>query len=256
MIYQADATVKEKLFPLFADMKDTCILSCLQGHMGQAWVDHMGHPGAAQIIVGDFVFYAGDTESDAAIALVQHLPAQCLVIPANAAWAKRIEEVHQDNMQKIQRYAFRKNAADLAPLHLRRLLRKLPKDFERRKIDGKIAAMPSLQLISPDFTGQFESLEDYCKRGIGHCIMHQGEVVCAASSYSIYNGGIEIEIGTARDYRRKGLAAVAAASLILDCLEQGIYPSWDAANPASAALAQKLGYVPAGAYDAYEIYWK
>lgn len=221
--------------------------------MGQAWVDQVEHPESAQVIVGDFVFYAGNAHSAAAVELLHHLPAECLVIPADDAWKEQIEAVHHTHARRIHRYAFRKNPEDLDPVRLQNFLRELPAGFTLKKIDETIAAMPSLQKISPDFTGQFESLTDYFRRGIGHCILFDGEVVSAASSYSIYDGGIEIEIGTAPAYRRKGLAAIVAAALILDCLERGIYPSWDAANPASAALAEKLGYIPAGVYVAYEI---
>lgn len=78
-------------------------------------------------------------------------------------------------------------------------------------------------------------------------------MVCGVSSYSIYDDGIEIEIGTNAKHRKKGLATVAAAALIIDCLDKGIYPSWDAANLESVKLAQKLGYFLVESYDTYYI---
>ena len=36
---------------------------------------------------------------------------------------------------------------------------------------------------------------------------------------------------------------MCGAALILKCLERGLYPSWDAHNKESLALAQKLGYI-------------
>ena len=83
--------------------------------------------------------------------------------------------------------------------------------------------------------------------------VRDGEVLSGASSYSVYDGGIEIEIDTREDCRRRGLAAACAARLILACLDRGWYPNWDAANPASAALAEKLGYRVARAYAAYAV---
>jgi len=47
------------------------------------------------------------------------------------------------------------------------------------------------------------------------------------------------------------LATVVSAALILDCLENGKYPNWDAANTTSAKLAEKLGYEFDKAYDTY-----
>jgi predicted GNAT family acetyltransferase len=67
-------------------------------------------------------------------------------------------------------------------------------------------------------------------------------LVAGASSYSVYSGGIEIEIDTKPEYRRKGLATACGSKLILECLKRGLYPSWDAYDLRSAALAKKLGY--------------
>ena len=51
-----------------------------------------------------------------------------------------------------------------------------------------------------------------------------------ASSYTVYRGGIEIEIDTHPDHRRRGLARACGAALMLECLKRGLY-SWDAQNP-------------------------
>ncbi|MBR2672448.1 MAG: GNAT family N-acetyltransferase, partial [Oscillospiraceae bacterium] len=53
--------------------------------------------------------------------------------------------------------------------------------------------------------------------------------------------------------RRKGLALASCAALILDCLDEGLYPSWDAQNMNSVHLAEKLGYEFDHEYAAYEV---
>lgn len=126
-----------------------------------------------------------------------------------------------------------------------------PKGYELRKIDEHIVNNSTLHKVSEDFTSQFQSVEDYINRGIRYCVLYKGEVVCGASSYSIYDSGIEIEVATNYNHRRKGLATIVSAALILDCLEKEIYPNWDAANTTSAKLAEKLGYVFDKAYDTY-----
>lgn len=89
------------------------------------------------------------------------------------------------------------------------------------------------------------------RRGDGGPV--RGRTSRGASTYAYYEGGIEIEIDTAPEHRQRGLATACAARLILTCLDRGLYPSWDAANPTSAALAEKLGYRPAGAYVTYAV---
>lgn len=50
-----------------------------------------------------------------------------------------------------------------------------------------------------------------------------------------------------------GFAATVCSALILDCLEEGLYPSWDAQNLHSVRLAEKLGYELEGEYTVYEV---
>lgn len=105
-----------------------------------------------------------------------------------------------------------------------------------------------------DLVSQFSDYDTYQELGLGVMIMEKGIPVSGASSYSSYLGGIEIEIDTKEEYRRQGLASVCGAWLILKCLDKNIYPSWDAQNMWSVALAEKLGYKMDYEYDAYEIW--
>ncbi len=89
--------------------------------------------------------------------------------------------------------------------------------------------------------------------GMGMVVLKNGAIVSGASSYTRYNEGIEIEVDTIASERRKHLATVACAALILRCLEEGLYPSWDAHNMNSVRLAQKLGYEFDHEYTAYEV---
>ena len=83
---------------------------------------------------------------------------------------------------------------------------------------------------------------DFCSRGLGVAAVCGGALVSGASSYCIYDGGVEIEIATRPDSRRLGLAAACGAGLILECIRRGLYPSWDAVDLRSVAVAEKLGY--------------
>ena len=73
-------------------------------------------------------------------------------------------------------------------------------------------------------------------------VLRDETLVAGASSYATFEGGIEIEIDTRPEERRKGLARACGAALILECLDRGLYPSWDAHDTVSLALAEQLGY--------------
>lgn len=81
-------------------------------------------------------------------------------------------------------------------------------------------------------------------------LVQDGDVVAAAcTSALVCSKGIELNIITHPGFRNKGLATIVAARLILDCLDKGIEPHWDAANDTSKNLALKLGYEEKGTYD-------
>jgi len=62
-----------------------------------------------------------------------------------------------------------------------------------------------------------------------------------------------IKKNTIENERRKHLATIVCSALILLCLEEGLYPSWDAQNMNSVHLAEKLGYEYNHEYFAYEV---
>lgn len=241
---------RASIAPLFAGMEDTMVLSCLQGRMGEAYADALP-PACAQILLGDFAFLAGDALAPGAEALLRHMPRHLLVIPKETAWGPRLLAVYGEHCRVVTRYATTRDPR-----------------FDRAFLRHLAAALPEGVRLDPigegwygwskgswgrDFCSQFPDFEAYERDGIGFVAVRDGEVLSGASSYSVYDGGIEIEIDTREDCRRQGLAAACAARLILACLDRGWYPNWDAANPASAALAEKLGYRIARAYDTYEI---
>lgn len=253
MIHNASIDVRKKLFPMFEAIDSTIILSCLQGYMGTAWVDDVENPTVAQVTVGIFTYFAGNPHSPVAEELLHNLPEFNLVIVHTDEWKKRIEAVHTRTIEKFPRYRFEKKHTDLDKNYLQQFLASLPAGYELKRIDETLVNDPSLHVLSEDFVSNFASSQDFLTRGIGFAILHDGQVVCGATSFSIYQDGIEIEIATHPDYLRKGLATITAAALILHCLNNDLYPSWDAANEESLHLAQKLGYVLKETYDTYFI---
>lgn len=239
---------------LFKGWEETLIWSCLQGYMGKAWADDMEPHQSARIITGDFCFLAGEPDKD----MLNNIPAKfMLLLPGGPRWEALIETVYQKKAKKVERYAIKKE----------------PLVFDRQvllKYMGQLPVKYSLEIIGEDrfrqvreesWSGdlcpaaQFPSYESYAKYGMGVVAVWEesGIVASGASSYGVYDKGIEIEVDTKKGHRRKGLALACASKLILECLDRGIYPSWDAQNMGSVHLAEKLGYHFDKAYVAYEV---
>lgn len=243
-----------KIEPLFEGWQETMIWSCLQGYMGRAWADRRDNPTSARIIIGDFCFFAGSPNRE----MVGSMPRDCfsdviLMIPQNNYWSRLIEKEYNKNYVVTTRYAIKKEPDVFDRAKLSGYAQALPSGYELRRIDKRLFRILNRQKWSADFCSQFSGWPEYEKHGLGVVAVYEGNPVSGASSYTYYNGGIEIEIDTRRDHRRKGLALACGARLILECLERGLYPSWDAHDKRSVALAEKLGYHLDKPYTTYII---
>jgi len=233
----------KKIEPLFCDWQETLIWSCLQNIMGDIYVDSSENPLSAMAILGDFCFFAGLPNKE----LVLFKPKEfmkdfIIMVPQNEKWAELIANVYGDRAKIITRYAIKKEHDIFDKEKLLNVIHSLSQEYSLKMIDEDIFILCRSNGWSMDLVSQYKDYEMYKKFGIGVCILKGSELISGASSYSRYLDGIEIEIDTKEAYRRKGLAYVCGAKLILECIERGLYPSWDAQNKWSVALAEKLGY--------------
>ncbi len=241
--------------PLFDGWEESIIWSCLQGVMGRVYANDQKKPTAAMAILGDFCFLAGTSN----VEMASYKPEWCkqdfmIMVPQNQGWADEIEAVYGTRAKKVMRYAIKKEQGIFDREYLKDIIEALPKEFSLHIIDEVLFKGCRSQPWSRDLVAQYSSYRKYPKWGLGVVAVKDGEIVSGASSYSSYRGGIEIEIDTREDQRRKGLALACGAKLILACMDRGLYPSWDAQNKASVALAEKLGYHFSHEYMAYEIW--
>lgn len=251
-------TVKkaENIMHLFEGWSNM-VLPYLHGCMGQAWTDDEDNPRMAIIDSAGFIFLSGDASLPHAKDFLAQLPTVCSytwvdMIPRGHTWHEIIEDVFQENQKKFTRYAI-KHEHNFNKEKLRGYIDTLPSDYKIVPMDEELFNFSGTQDWSKDFFAGFKSFTEFKEHGLGYMILHGDTPVCGASSCTYYKGGIEIEIDTVKEYRQKGLATACAAQLILECLNKGIYPSWDAANKISVALAEKLGYIFDKAYDAYDV---
>ena len=234
-----------RIAPLFDGWEETMVWSCMQGVMGQAEAN--SDYTAGMIVNRDFTFLAGVPDRG----LLERAKGPILV-PRTEEWNPLIEAVFGEKAVKETRYAVRKEPGVFDRRRLEAFASALPEGYELRMIDEELVPVLLSESWSRDFCAAFDSPADCCTRGIGVAAMYEGVPVAGAGSYIVYQGGIEIEIDTRRDHRRKGLAAACGARLILECLDRGLYPSWDAIDLRSVALAEKLGYHRG---DPYTTYW-
>ncbi|MDD6795239.1 MAG: GNAT family N-acetyltransferase [Clostridiaceae bacterium] len=239
---------------LFCGWNETLIWSCLEDIMGQAYAENIDEPKSAQILIGDFCFFSGKPNKE----LIKNKPKDCksdfiIMIPQNEEWARLIEDAYKENATKVKRYAIKKEPDVFDLDKLNNIVSRIDESFELRMVNEELYNQVISNEWSKDLCSQFVDYKDYKERGIGVVAVKDGVIVSGASSYTVYSKGIEIEIDTRKDYRRRKLALACGAKLILECLKKGLYPSWDAQNKESVALAEALGYHFDKEYIAYEV---
>ena len=144
-----------------------------------------------------------------------------------------------------ERYFFRHDGAvpELPPL---------PDGFTVIRIHAAL-----LQAIQGNITPRFSWTDDeaFLQHGTGFCVMY-GDMP-AAWAFSAAVSSVETDIGveTAPDFRRRGLAVIAAGAMLHNTLAQHKRPVWacHAGNTASARVAERLGFVRCGGCTALRL---
>lgn len=251
---------------LFGGWDDTMIWSCLEGEMGRAYavlrheerkrksLGEKPYIASAKLDIADFCFYGGEASEELVLHSKDIYEAGFkILVPQNRDWELLIERIYGDRAVRRVRYAFQKDRNCFSIEELVKMATRLEEGFSIEEIGERTFREAAGLPWACDWGGQFKGYRDYKNRGIGVAVRYKGELVAGASSYTVYSGGIEIQIDTRKDYRNRGLASSCGAALILKCLERGLYPSWDADNEISAHLARRLGYRFEREYPVYKI---
>ena len=260
----------EKVKGLFGDWENNFLLSCLQGVMGEVYSLDLDNPQSAVAVIGDFRMFVGEPNENLLKFDYKDSKYNCkcsemdIIIPQNDKWAELVRDTFNSDLEgvpvlkEIKRYSTFEDMSQFDVEKLNEIKSFAKEGFEILDIDEEIYNRCLENEWSKDLVGIYNNYEDYSKKGIGVVLLdtRNNEIVSGASSYCTFEGGIEVEIDTNEQHRRNGYALICGASIILKCLERGIYPSWDAHNKGSIELAKKLGYREKGEYTAFELYRK
>lgn len=240
---------------LFHNWNDTMVWSCLQNTMGEIYVKKNNPVVSAMAHINDFCFLAGAPDKE----LLTYRPDLfnkefIIMIPQNLEWDKYIEECYAGHFNRVIRYATKKEYNIFEEEKLQNIVNSLLIEYKLVAIDRERYEQCKSSEWCYSLVSAFDDYEEFCVHGLGYVIVKDNTIVSGAASYSFFDHGIEIEIDTEEKYRRNGLALTCGAKLILECNRKHLYPSWDAQNQGSLALAQKLGYHFNYSYHAYEIF--
>ncbi len=242
---------------LFKECEDSCILSALSGMNGEMYVDNLEKPEVVIINVADYSFVAGDPESEKAKDCILFLSGihqddfniRCV----NKDFNKVVEAVYNDKYSLYSRFATLRSFEYMDFDYLQKAVCEREKEYKLSLIDEKLFNKCKEISWARDLVIGFNSYSEWEKSGLGVVFLKDDEPICGASSYSSYPGGIEVEIITREDFRKKGFGFSIGAALLIECKKRNLLASWDAAHEQSLKLAERLGYKFLYKYDIYAI---
>ncbi|MEW5869557.1 MAG: GNAT family N-acetyltransferase [Chloroflexota bacterium] len=233
---------------------------CLGYNPGRVFVDRGESPACAWVwLACGYLYLVGEPPQDnpawQCLLLEELAPAWqaagesgFILAPFSDAWQARLGDFLQSQPhEQIYRRTFTFHPERFAALRAR--LPRLPEGFELQRMNAalveQLGGMPT-----------WASTQDFIERGLGFCLVKDGEIASACTSVFATPNGVEIDVHTEEPYRRQGLATLAAAALIEACLQSGRQPNWECfwENQASCALAARLGYEMKEDYPVY--YWE
>lgn len=252
---QVERTQMKQIAALFDGIEDSMVIACLQGYMGNAYVKTMNQPKAALIVSGEYSFFGGEPNSDEALYLVNNLFSAiesdttiAIFSEGCPDWGKRLLSVSENNPIAVPRYGIAQRDYVFDEQVLERYLNSLPAGFTLTPFDNNLYQQAMAETWSQEFCETFKDAEDYLTRGFGFAATKNGNLVSGASTMTVYDGGIEVQVATRPGYEKKGLAYACSAALIKECVSRKVRPCWDAANQISLHMALKLGYEYKGEY--------
>ena len=228
------------------DMSIPCVI---EGQMGQAFVDDLTQPGIYHLVIGPFHYFAGTAVSPRAHTMMASFLRYNLLMPSSDGWAALARQHFGEALQTNARHSF--SSDSLSASHLNHLLKDGSFHGEVVALDAAVANQMSAAGTLYFDLADFDSADDFAARGLGFVALVAGQPVGIAYSSLVCSQGIEVSIFVDEGHRRQGVATAVSAHLLLACLERGLHPNWDAANPESVQLATRLGYRPTGTYEAY-----
>lgn len=250
-------TKRETIQSICRDSDEVLVRGAMEGTMGRVFVPQLENSSYCLIHAGDFAYVLGLTPNgERALDLKSQIYETCrhdFIMPTDERWALWLAAEFRGQYRLVNRYALKKDENHFDRKILEGYVKNIPEGIRIRQIDERLYQQALKAEWSLDFVSNFEDIRQFLSDGLGYVATKGREIVSGCSAYGYSRGMMEVQVETRKDYRRQGLALACSAAFLLECMNRGIYPNWDASNERSVSLAEKLGYIFHRKYQVFQL---
>ena len=248
----------ERVRPLFQDFDySLAVRATIDGNnLGRIFVDDIDQPRTAFALTVEGYLLAGEHDNGSTNALLRRFlrekifTGEVFVVADRAmslavhpeAWEARLPElIPTHEVEKIKRYHYLCHAPKFD------WRGNIPEGYAVRRVDRALldAAADDLVREWMDIEKVWWTIGKYLEHGISYAILYEDEMVAWCTSDCVAGDQMDVGIMTHPAHRRRGLASIAAAATVEQCLSQGFSAvGWhcNAENVGSWKTAEKVGF--------------
>lgn len=248
----------ERVRPLFQSFDySLSIHAAIEGNnLGRIFVDDVDQPRTAFALTVEGYLLAGEHHNATTNAALRRLLREKIftgevfvvgdwsmslaVYPE--AWEALLPElIPTHEVEKIKRYHYLCRTVKL-DWH-----KNIPEGYTVRRVDQTVLDAAATDVVREwmDIEEVWWTVDKYLQHGISYAVLYEGEMVAWCTPDCVAGEQIDVGIMTHPAHRRRGLASIAAAATVEQCLNQGFSAvGWhcNAENVGSWKTAEKVGF--------------
>ncbi|MBN1642670.1 MAG: GNAT family N-acetyltransferase [Anaerolineae bacterium] len=256
-MYRLEGTDRRNAEPLLRDLAEVHlhVASVLDGASpGEIYVDRCDNPGAAYVAAGEGHYLAARKGMSSAFAaeVNARLPRDCVF----ALFHDRA--LSREDLEPVLAHTY---AVPARRTYLRLRTPLLGDWRERVPVGFTLQPVDCAQIrgeLAEAILEEWQSLDAFCARGFGFCVLHDGEIVSQCLVDYVVGQRCEIGVSTRRGFRRRGLATLVTAAAVEHALDAGFteigWHCWTN-NVGSLGVARKVGFEPVLDYEVAINHW-
>lgn len=257
MMIELGREKRQSIGNICKDSGEVLVRGAVEGTMGRVWVPGLDNAPYCLIAAGDHAYLYGIPPKGAGAldlkSQIYESAALAFLYPSDELWAQWLEDQFSGQLRMATRYALKKGEHRFDGDVLRGYMDQVPKGIRIRRVDERLYHLTLKEEWSRDLCANFEDFKHFQSHGLGYGAMKGHKIIAGCWAYGASEGMMEVQVKTKREYRRQGLALGCSAAFLLECLEKGIIPNWEATNQQSVELALKLGYLYDREYQVYRL---